>query len=305
MAAKLPPARYDLSSRLLHTSLHRPRTQRSRPSTLPSHLVSTIDNPLVGPPPREVPLSNAPLIRVIAQVRFPAITSILKREFIAPFQEAIRSSYAVLRPDAIQTVAFGPGVTVGQSGGIVWRFIDIDRTWRLSLAQDFLALETIHYVSRDDLLARFEDVLIAMRDHVNPRVVDRVGVRYIDRVEDENLLDVLPQLVKPQVAGILSTPLGAHARHAIAENVFELPDGTGNLTARWGLVPARATIDPAAIEPIEQPSWLLDLDAYQVRTHAFEVNAVLARAREFTERIYGVFRWAVTEEFLVRYGGRP
>src|SRR5660398_227664 len=43
-------------------------------------------NPLTDPVPDEIPLTNAPLIRVVAQIRFPMIASIESREFIAPFR---------------------------------------------------------------------------------------------------------------------------------------------------------------------------------------------------------------------------
>ena len=54
--------------------------------------VNAADTPLEGPPPPEVPLADSPLVRVIAQVRFPLIASVEKRDFIAPFQEAIRKN---------------------------------------------------------------------------------------------------------------------------------------------------------------------------------------------------------------------
>lgn len=57
--------------------------------------VVSINNPLIDPPPPEVPLKSAPLIRVIAQVRFPPILSIEKQEFVASFQEAIRDKYPI------------------------------------------------------------------------------------------------------------------------------------------------------------------------------------------------------------------
>ena len=38
---------------------------------------------------------------------------------------------------------------------------------------------------------------------------------------------------------------------------------------------------------------------------ALDVDATVAQARSFAERIYSIFRWAVTDEFLRRYGGQP
>jgi uncharacterized protein (TIGR04255 family) len=64
-------------------------------------------------------------------------------------------------------------------------------------------------------------------------------------------------------------------------------------------------VDPAAIEPIDEPSWVLDLDMFDANPCPFDVAAALGRSRSFAERIYTVFRWAVTDRFLVRYGGQP
>ena len=64
-------------------------------------------NPLTAQPPEEVPLKDAPLIRVIAQVRFPPILSIEKKDFVGSFQEAIREKYPILQHEQTQTFVFG------------------------------------------------------------------------------------------------------------------------------------------------------------------------------------------------------
>jgi uncharacterized protein (TIGR04255 family) len=265
--------------------------------------VNTPHTPLSGPPPTEVPLATPPLVRVIAQVRFPVIASVEKREFIAPFQESIRKEYPVLRPEQNRSVVLGPDGVRDARTTTAWRFHDVGSAFRVTLAPDFLSLETDRYTSRDDFLARFRRVLMALEEHVDPKVIDRLGVRYIDRVTGANLSD-LPALVRPEVSGVLSTPLAELLRHALSEHVFVLPDGAGLVTARWGLVPSRSTVDPAAVEPIEEPSWLLDIDAFQRDTRALDVNTTITQARGFAERIYSIFRWAVTDEFLRRYGGQ-
>lgn len=268
--------------------------------------MTSSDNPLSGRPPQEVPLAHAPLVRVVAQVRFPLVASVDKRDFIAPFQEAIRSAYPVLRPEESRSVVLGPnGVLVGTQTSLMWRFHDTDTAWRVTLAPDFLALETTRYTNRDDFLNRFRHMLESLVAHVDPAVIDRLGVRYIDRVQGENLSD-LPLLVRPEICGIMSTPLKAHMHHALSEAGFDLPDGTGQVVARWGHLPKQGTVDPAAVEPIDEPSWLLDVDAFQEfkpQPKPLDVGAVLQQARGFAERIYTVFRWAVTDEFLRRYGG--
>lgn len=261
-------------------------------------------SPLVAPPPEEVPLPRAPLVRVVAQLRFPLIASVERREFIAPFQEAIRRDYPVLRQEQSGGMVIGPQGVRQAPSNTAWRFNDVNNAWRVTLASEFVALETKSYTSREDFLNRVRVMVQALADHINPQVVDRLGVRYIDRVSGSELGE-LPKLVRPEVAGILGTVLAAQARHSISENAFLLPDDTGQVTARWGLVPARGTVDPGAVEPIDEPSWLLDLDTFQAETRPLDVDAIVSQARSFSERIYAIFRWAVTDEFLRRYGGEP
>jgi uncharacterized protein (TIGR04255 family) len=265
--------------------------------------MSANEIPWAAEPPVEVPLENAPLVRVITQVRFPVIASVGKQDFIAPFQEMIRREYPVLRPEQSRGVVIGPQGVVDTRTSSVWRFQSSTGGWRVSLAPDFLALETTKYTRRDDFLGRFERVLVALRECIDPQVIDRLGVRYIDRVSGEENMRDLPALIRPEVAGVMATPLAPHTLQALSENIFSLPRGGGQLIARWGLVPAHGTVDPAAIDPIEEPSWLLDVDAFLNDTHPLDIDDVIAQARNLAANVYGFFRWVVTDEFLTRYGG--
>lgn len=259
-------------------------------------------DPLVAPPPAEVPLKNAPLVRVIAQLRFPEILSVEQRDFVAPFQEAIRALYPVLRQEQAQGILLGPGGVASANPHIAWRFGDTDSHWRVSLTPDFLALETTRYVSRSDFLGRLAAVATALIEHIEPAQVDRLGVRYIDRITGTDVDDIA-KLVRPEVRGITGTVAAAHAMHALSESLFEVEDA--RVLARWGFLPPDATVDPSAMEPAKEKSWLLDLDMFSAGPMPFVVDRVVDQARRYAERIYTVFRWAVTDEFLVRYGGKP
>jgi uncharacterized protein (TIGR04255 family) len=263
-----------------------------------------IENPLTAPLPPEVPLPNAPLVRVIGQVRFPPVLSLEKREFVAPFQEAIRGTYPVLRPEQAQSIMLGPdGVAPGQKQ-TAWRFSDSDARWRVSLTPEFVAIETTAYTSRRDFLDRLQEVLEAIAEHVKPALAQRVGVRYVDRVTGEALVEIR-NLVRPEVLGIVAAPVAVHVLHSLTQTVFALPEAKEQILGRWGLVPAGATVDPTAIEPINEPSWVLDVDMFSNEERPFVPGEIVRAARQFSERLYAVFRWAVTEEFLRRFGGKP
>lgn len=261
-------------------------------------------DPLIAAPPPEVPLPEAPLVRVIAQVRFTPILSVEKREFIAPFQEVIRGTYPILRQEQTRGLMLGPQGVAPLQGQVVWRFSDVERAWRVSLATDFLALETTSYSSRSDFLARLKVVVEAVQEHIKPNVVQRQGLRYIDRVTGQTLEEI-DGLVRPEVLGIAGTALASQARLTISETIFDLPNSKAQLLARWGRVPEGTTVDPAAIEPIDEPSWVLDVDMYSSEQRPFASDQVLADAGGFAERLYTFFRWAVTDEFLRRFGGQP
>jgi uncharacterized protein (TIGR04255 family) len=264
--------------------------------------VSVDKNPLVAASPEEIPLRNAPLVRVIAQVRFPVIASIDNRGFIASFQEALRDAYPVLRPEMTQGFVVGlQGVTPAPSQ-MIWRFRDVQGHWRVSLAPDFVALETTAYVSRSDFLTRLHGALRALHEHIGPKIIDRVGLRYIDRILIDGVGDIAT-LVRQEVIGILATPMATAAQQALSESLFVVPNTHAQLLARWGQVPPQSTVDPGAIEPVDTLSWILDLDMFSVESQPFDPEALAAEVRTYAERIYTVFRWAVTEEFLRRYGG--
>jgi uncharacterized protein (TIGR04255 family) len=258
------------------------------------------ENPLTGPSPKEVPLHNAPLVRVIGQARFPLIAALGQQDSIAPFQAAIGTEYPVLRREQTQGLVIGP-VGIAQSPQqIAWRFHSRDEHWRVSVAADFIALETTEYVSRKDFLRRLEAVLQAADLHIKPSQIDRLGLRYIDRITGDALTDI-GSLVRPEIRGITGSEVSGHIQHALSEAIFNLAEN--QIAARWGHLPPNATVDPAAVEPVAVASWILDLDMFSTVPFPFEVENTLEKAGDFAERIYALFRWAVTEEFLIRYGG--
>lgn len=261
-------------------------------------------NPLLDPPPAEVRLPDAPLIRVIAQVRFAEILSVQNPFFVAPFQEALRSKYPVLEQEDAQDVVLEPEGVAAARRRTTWRFRELDGAWRVSLAPDFVALETTNYTSRSDFLERLKVILQAAQEHLRPAVVQRLGMRYIDRVQGDDAQEI-ERLVRRELLAILATSLSSHVRHGMSEALFDVPGGSERLRMRWGRIPAHGTVDPRAIEPIAEPSFVLDLDMFSTEESPFSTEAISDDARRYAERLYALFRWAVTEEFLRRYGGRP
>lgn len=269
-------------------------------------MAKTPQMPLHGPSPPEVPLPNAPLVSVIAQVRFPTLLTVRNPDRVASFQEAIRDRFPHLeRHDipAIMVVAGGMPSPVSEPVAVVhWRFADEAASfkWRVSLSQDFIALETRAYESRQDFMERLETILQTLAETLAPTHMMRFGMRYIDQIKGEPMSRI-DTLLRKEVLGVAPCA-GTDARQVITE--FAAAAEPGELLARWGRLPANMTVDPNLLPPIPEDSWLIDLDVSRVGQLAFEAKGIVETAQSAAERVYAVFRWMVTEEFLKAYGGK-
>ncbi|MBV6509864.1 MAG: hypothetical protein JJLCMIEE_02977 [Acidimicrobiales bacterium] len=258
-----------------------------------------IDEPF-GPALSSIHLRESPLEFVVAQIRFPLVVSIGEEQFIGPFQELIRQEYSDLRRETETRVEVGPEGVRAAKGGVVWRFTSETNDWEVALTPEFLALATKNYTHREDFLTRLETLVDGLGDWLDLKKTRRVGVRYIDRVTG-NHLDDLPDLVRPEVLGVAGTPLpdAVTLHHALDDCEYRFADDTA-LRARWGCLEPKTTFDPA-IDPIDDRSWVLDIDASHGE-RSFEAAAVRDQVQLFSDRIYRYFRWAVTDDFLTEFG---
>ena len=265
--------------------------------------------PLATGIPEEVHLPEAPLVRVIAQIRFPKILSIHKEDCVADFQEALRADYPHLQRNEVRNIDITDGHDPSISYAIIWRLTDQQEpsNWRVSLGTDFIALETSSYRSRRDFLDRLQTVLATVEKYFQPAEAQRVGLRYIDRLEGE-AVNRIGDLIKGNVLGILEPgltqlePIRSALIHSMTH--VQLKAAEGMIQGRWGNVPANETYDSEVLQPIAKPSWVLDLDMFSLDVSPFKSKELVAMAGTFAERTYSVFRLMVTDEFLKFYGGK-
>jgi uncharacterized protein (TIGR04255 family) len=261
-------------------------------------------NPLIDPPPEEVPLTRAPLVRVLAQVKFAEVLNVENPEIVAQFQTAIAATYGVLSREAGIQVVVPLQVGIQQHRPMThWRFADraTEWQWRVTLTSQFVTLEVMRYTSRSEFFARLESVLEAVQLHIKPQTMIRLGVRYVNRITGQELEDAAA-LVRPEIAGVVGTNMAGMVSMTVSETVFAMD--TQRMAARWGLIPANTTVDPS-IEPIPERCFMIDLDVFDETPSNFDSNAIAARGKQFARRSYSFFRWAVTPEFLHRFGGAP
>ena len=264
--------------------------------------MTKISPPFTGPPPPEVPLPRAPLVRVIAQVMFAPILGVLDPATLAPFQDRLRHDYPLLNRESVQHVVLNPGAAPAVQEETIWRLQDVAQSWRVSLAPTFIALETPRYTSRKDFLARLGAVLESLEVTLRPNLAQRVGLRYISRIEGDALAR-LADLVKPEFVGAVGTPFGDAAQHLLTETLITTEEAM--LIARWGKLPANTTVDPQAIEPAATDSWIHDLDLFKPLVIPFAKATLMPLIEALAKRQYAVFRAMVTHAYLRHYGGTP
>ena len=264
-------------------------------------VAARLTDPLRDPPPPEVPLKNPPLLRVIAQVRFPTLLAVRSADRVSGFQDAVRDRYPYLEREDIAMLSVGPiSVPDASHEAVVhWRFWDAQRKWRTTLNQDFLAIETTAYESRADFMANLGEVLRAFQTIFQPNSATRLGMRYIDQIKPPSV-ERITDLLIPEIVGTAKF-FGKEAQHLITQ--LSVNASPGSLVARWGKLPKGMTVDPTVMQPTEEESWIIDLDLSETSETTFDPEALIARVRTYAERIYTVFRWMVTDEFLREYGG--
>jgi uncharacterized protein (TIGR04255 family) len=258
----------------------------------------TAHSPASGPIPATIPLNPPPLATVLVQVRFAHVAAVVSEEFFASFQQDLLAEYPLSVKEQEVVLALGPDATPRSND--LWRMHDENEQWRLTLATSFVALETSAYPGKEEFFARLQVVLDAVQHRIRPPRVERLGVRYVCRIEDESDLARLDQLIRPEVLGVAS--LEERPELAITQSQFALDGAT--LMARWGLLPPKLVIDPT-LHPLDRRSWLLDVDVFSETKREFDADVLTEDALGYSRLQYRFFRWAVEPSSLLRFGANP
>lgn len=253
----------------------------------------------------EIHLENAPLVRVLAQVRWQSLArmqygfSDVARDFGLALAEEY--PYSEQQPE-MQILLTNTGVQQ-QSTGTVFQFISESGSWKVSLGSTFVTLETSQYTSRTDFLSKLKFVLLTLQRFAKIPRIQRLGFRYVNRIDDITDYSMLNDLLNPAVKGgaEIAEDQNVRIEHSLSETVYVTP--TTSLLARWARLPANATIDPS-IPGVPTPSWILDLDSYSEKILIFETGGLIKAIDELSKFGYRFFRWAVTEEFITKFGGQ-
>nr|WP_281063490.1 TIGR04255 family protein [Brevibacterium permense] len=245
-------------------------------------------------------MKNPPLARVLAQVRWPDLTAFDLDQVVARIVDDLGSVYPFKREETeFEVVVNQSGGVQEQSRGRIVRFFSGDERWSLAVGLNFIALESTDYTNHGDFVAR----LLAGLDIVNecatiPRF-SRIGYRYTNRIVGQTDLSSLEEHFVPAVLGGHSvSPRRADLVHSMTESVYRVESSF--LLVRSARLGEGQSIDPT-LSPVDEPSWILDLDAYEEGRLDSERGAVQTQLYRLSGIASNHFGDVVTERFYERY----
>lgn len=246
--------------------------------------------PLQLPAPKPVIFRRTPLSLVVCQLRFED-TGPLPEESASGLRDRFATRYPLAQRLQSAEVHLGPaGVQAAATGGM--RFASVAGDWTCSLFPDFVSLETTAYSDWQDFDSRLREMLAAVVDVVHPRVETRLGLRYVNEIQIDDVRapsDWLNYLNPALVSELSPTePLAASLLTLHQMMQVDIGEG-GRLTLRHGL-PGEATEDGD-----KALTYLLDLDCFRQSQRLLVVDDVMSEADRLNTAITSMFQWCLQE----------
>lgn len=254
----------------------------------------------------KTPLPRSPLTSVICQVRYDPTPAAADAHAAQRFYEQLGGSdgeLPVIGPinEMAFNVALGPQAApaLAQQHGVGgWRFASADDSIAVALTPVQLTLETGMYNGWEaDFFPRLERVLSALAELVSPVFEQRLGLRYINNVDEPAVEQPRDwgNWIAPHLLGLAAhQDLGDLVRFVRQQAVLEFDDET-RCTFNHGFAPDAAR-DGHLV-------YLLDFDVAREGMRPFRLAGVLETATKFNTYALALFQLSITpalREYLLK-----
>lgn len=260
--------------------------------------------PFTGDVQRQIRLKSAPLALVLCQIRWPELTQFqgdlkqLAVEFGSRLEEY--PVYGEVQEMGYAITSEGVQPTHGST---VYQWHSIDGAWHVTFGRRFASLYCTEYESFDALSTRLEQVIELIGSVLRVPLVERLGVRYVNRIDDPALIEDLDQYVTTSVLGFSAlTPHSNDATLVSGVNQARFHVGGSVLQVRSGLTSPGETVDPS-IAPLDRASWVMDLDAATEGLTPFDSDALKQEVGRLADIAYDFFKLVATDGFVREFGG--
>lgn len=235
-------------------------------------------------------MPNAPLIYVLAQIRFTSVPHIDKQW--EDFHEKIFELYPEKETERIMQIAIKDGQPTAGDTIKRWHLTNKATTTGIIMDAGTLIFHTTSYKTSSVFLSDFENVLEAFRPILPEKgvTVSRLGLRYLDLLLQENYLPVEQQIIEtlqlPKLSNI------GEARRMDQILTYRTPiGGTINIRYRQSSTPdvLPADLFPNKLEPPprlkrEKPEnsfvGLLDYDHFTEQEQSFDIESIITSFRK-------------------------
>ncbi len=229
-------------------------------------------------------LAGAPLVQVVAELKFNAQASLSTHAGVGLLHDALADEYPRLLAEQQAVITATPGgVTTAQVPQ--WRLTDIAGQWAVVVGPEQLALETAAYGTWALMRGRLQRALNALHALSTPRVRERVGLRYVNHIPataDGSFGD----RVRPELLG-MATVDGWRQVTAAAVSQTVLRDEPVQMVLRYG---SGATVVPGN-------AFVLDIDCSDEHPVEYAPEAVVSYFDELNDAAYRCFCFCVPEAF--------
>lgn len=224
----------------------------------------------LGNPNRDT-LAHPPLELVVCQIRHEPIAGGVSPSHVLGVQSLLGFGFDKLSsaPPAGVTFAaapsgeFQPHVTQSPS----WQLTTSDGSWIATFNADSFALECTSYTTWTDFADRLQGVIDAVAGTYAPQVVQRVGVRTIDRIWRRG--STIPRewvgLLDPGVLGFAGNDVLKDSVQ-VTQTYQELAFGETRANVRGSI---------ASDQTPSKYSFLLDIDCFDERARIFDKSSIL------------------------------
>jgi uncharacterized protein (TIGR04255 family) len=251
------------------------------------------------PEPDGQRLPRSPLELVVCQIRFDHRAQIEESTVALAVHEQLGGAggpYPQLEPIEGQQLVVSGGLGVEpqteQRSSRGWRIASENGEWMVTLMSDHVGLETTGFTTwEEDFLPRLRDVVEAITNHLQPVIEQRLGLRFVDRIEELELDSIVAwsDYIAPEFLGPIVHPELGPAVSGMGQQVVLRVDEQLRAAIRSGPITDR---DDGRVD------YLLDYDIFRQGGRQFSADEVIATAAKLNTCAHQLFQVSITEKLL-------
>lgn len=256
--------------------------------------------PLGGLPPADSTLlAKAPLEAAVIEVRFTGAVAEISPTDAAAVRDTLAKGtdqdFPTIQPARQQQVQIdigGQGAPRISERSKGWQIVSANGSSQITLMPDVVIMQISEYQRwSTSMKAPLGILLESLSQLVEPSLVHRIGLRYIDRFQDDACDSVSSwqgKIDDALLGPVLNKVFGDMVRGAQQQIEIKLDDHHGALL-RHG---------PVYDEASKSVRYLLDTDVFKHSTFEFDVERVLHAAERLNRTALALFQAAVTDDYL-------